>query len=367
MFKQSLSIFALILALVALGASALGMYQNNATHTTLEKSLAALKPAMDRIGVAPLDPAKSMQAKNVARDASRVPPPIMRTEPITVQVNLTTYEVTAEIADGTTFTFWTFDGTVPGPLIRVMEGDTVKLDITNAITSTMSHNIDLHAVNGPGGGAGVTKVSPGETKTFTFKALNVGAYIYHCAATPPYVHVAQGMYGGIVVEPKGGLPKVDREFYVVQGEWYTSGSFGDKGHQDLNGEKARAEHPEYYTFNGHVDALTKYYPLQAKVGETVRVFFGVGGPNIASNFHIIGEIFDKVYSGAPQTFVGNEETWVVPPGSMSIMEFKLNEPGQYLLVDHALWRVAKGASGLLMVTGNWDNDVFMPRADGSSH
>ena len=361
------SIIALVIALVAVAAGGYGIYLANTTQTTQHTMADTLKVVQNRIGVAPPSPAQKLDVKNVAINPAKIPPPITRTENTTVKVNLVTQEVTAEIADGTSFTFWTFNGTVPGPMIRVMEGDTVELTITNASTSTSGHNIDLHAVNGPGGGANVTKVAPGETKTLTFKALNPGAYIYHCAFTPPYVHVAMGMYGGIVVEPKGGLPKVDREFYVVQGEWYTSGQFGDKGHQDMNGEKARAEQPEYFTLNGHVDALSKYYPLEAKNGETVRIFFGDGGPNIGANFHVIGEIFDKVYTGTPNTFVANEETWYVPPGSMAIFEFKLNEPGQYLLVDHALWRVAKGASGMLMVSGDWDPGVYSPNASGTAH
>jgi nitrite reductase (NO-forming) len=222
-------------------------------------------------------------------------------------------------------------------------------------------------VNGPGGGAAVTNVLPGESKTFTFKALNPGAYIYHCAYAPPYHHMAQGMYGGIVVEPKGGLTPVDREFYVVQGEWYTSGKMGDQGHQEFSFDKAFAEQPEYFTFNGRTDALTKLYPLHAEIGETVRIFFGNGGPNIGSNFHVIGEIFDKVLSGSPNTPIQNEETWYVPPGSMSIFEFKLDEPGQYTLVDHALWRVAKGAAGLLTVGGEWDDAVYSPNASAAAH
>ncbi|HEY6041341.1 MAG TPA: nitrite reductase, copper-containing, partial [Anaerolineae bacterium] len=172
---------------------------------------------------------------------------------------------------------------------------------------------------------------------------------------------------GIVVEPKGGLPKADREFYVVQGDWYTTGKFGDKGHQAFSGDKALAEQPEYFTFNGRVDALSKLYPLHAKTGETVRLFFGVGGPNAGSNFHIIGEIFDRVFTGAFDNPVRNEETWYVPPGSLATFEFKLNEPGQYLLVDHALYRVAKGAAGVLMVDGDWDPGVYSPPASGLSH
>lgn len=327
----------------------------------------SLQSAVNRIGVQPLQPIAKLDQPNVARDPAEVPPPITRTEPTTVEVNLTTKEVVAELADGASYSFWTFDGTVPGPMIRVMEGDTVKLTLTNPATSSTTHNIDLHAVNGPGGGAAVTNVAPGESKTFTFKALNPGVYVYHCAYAPPFHHIAQGMYGAIVVEPKGGLPKVDREFYVMQGEWYTSGKFGDKGNQEFSFDKALAEQPEYFTLNGRADALTKLYPLHANVGETVRLFFGNGGPNMGSNFHIIGEIFDRVYSGSPNTPIENEETWYVPPGSVSTFEFKLDEPGSYTLVDHALWRVAKGAAGVLTVEGNWDDNIYSPSAANAPH
>jgi nitrite reductase (NO-forming) len=377
MTPQRISLAALLVAVIALVVAALGLSQSASSQAQVassqsslaqvQKSLESAKQAADRIGVAAIAPEQSLGQPNVARDPSIVPPPITRTEPTTVEVTLTVKEVVAEIADGTTYSFWTFDGTVPGPMLRVMEGDTVKLTLVNPSTNKSGHNIDLHAVNGPGGGAAVTNVNPGESKTFTFKALNPGAFVYHCAFAPPYHHIAQGMYGAIVVEPRGGLPKVDREFYVMQGEWYTTGAFGDKGHQEFSGAKALAEQPEYFTFNGRTDALTKLYPLHAKVGETIRLFFGVGGPNVGSNFHIIGEIFDKVYSGSPQTFIANEETWYVPPGSVSTFELKLNEPGQYLLVDHALFRVAKGAAGILMADGDWNPDVYSPPALGASH
>jgi nitrite reductase (NO-forming) len=377
MTPQRISLAALLVAVVALVAAALGLSQSASSQAQVassqsslaqvQKSLDSAKPAVDRIGTGAIGPEQPLGQPNVARDPSTVPPPITRTEPTTVEFTLTAKEVVAEIADGTTYSFWTFDGTVPGPMLRVMEGDTVKLTLVNPSTNKSGHNIDLHAVNGPGGGAAVTNVNPGESKTFTFKALNAGAYVYHCAFPPPYHHIAQGMYGAILVEPRGGLPKVDREFYVMQGEWYTTGAFADKGHQEFSSAKALAEQPEYFTFNGRVDALTKLYPLHAKVGETIRLFFGDGGPNVGSNFHIIGEIFDKVYSGSPQTFVANEETWYVPPGSVSTFELKLNEPGQYLLVDHALYRVAKGAAGILMADGDWNPDVYSPPALGASH
>ncbi|MSQ23874.1 MAG: nitrite reductase, copper-containing [Chloroflexi bacterium] len=364
------SVAALVIAFVAVMVAGLSLGRAMSVQSgldALQKSVEASRSGIDRTGTVALGPAKPTDVANVARDPSRVPPPITRTEPTTVEIATTIKEVTAEIADGATYDFWTYDGTVPGPLYRVMEGDTVKLTITNPSSSNSAHDIDLHAVNGPGRGAAVTAVAPGESKTFTFTALNQGAYVYHCAFAPPYHHIAQGMYGGIVVEPRGGLPKVDREFYVMQGEWYTAGAFGQKGQQTFSSAKALAENPEYFTFNGHVNALTNLFPLHAKVGETVRMFFGNGGPNIGSNFHLIGEIFDRVYSGAPSTFTQNEETWYVPPGSVSIFEFRLNEPGQYTLVDHALWRVAKGAAGALLVDGDWDPNVYSPPAPNASH
>ncbi len=354
-----------LLALVGLALGAYGLYRSaNAQNqmTTLQATLAAdaetNQVVLDRLGIATLQPAQATDAANVARDPADVPPPITRTAPTTVQVTLTAREVTAELADGTTYAFWTFDGTVPGPMVRVMEGDTVEFTLVNDLSSVNGHNIDFHAVNGPGGGAEVTNVAPGETATFTWKALHAGAFVYHCAFPPPMHHIAQGMYGAIVVEPVGGLPPVDREFYIMQGDWYTAGRLGNQGHQTFSNEKALAELPEYYTFNGHVQALTELYPLQAETGETVRVFFGVGGPNKGSNFHIIGEVFDRVYSGSDETFTANEEAWYVPPGSVSTFEMFLDVPGSYTIVDHALYRVQKGAVGVLQVSGDPDPTVF---------
>jgi nitrite reductase (NO-forming) len=306
-----------------------------------------------------LQPAKPLAVPNVVRDPHDVPAPIHRSKPTTVKLELTTTEVVSELADGSTYSFWTFNNTVPGPMLRVMVGDTVELTVKNASDSVVSHNVDLHAVNGPGGGAPMETVAPGETKTFKFKALNVGAFIYHCAFPPPYHHIAQGMYGAIIVEPVGGLPKVDREFYVMQGEWYTSGKFGQKGHQEFDEAKALSEMPEYFTFNGHATALKDIKPLQAKVGESIRIFFGNGGPNIGSNFHIIGEVFNKVYTGSPETYVLNEEAKYVPPGSVAIFELTLEVPGNYLLVDHALWRVAKGGLGILKVSGPQNDAIYL--------
>jgi hypothetical protein len=144
----------------------------------------------------------------------------------------------------------------------------------------MPHNIDLHAVHGPGGGGSATEGAPGETKAFTFKALTEGLYVYHCAVPMASNHISNGMYGLILVEPAGGLPKVDREFYVMQGELYTTGAYGQSGAQEFSYDKLMDEHPEYFVLNGAVGALTKEHPLLAKTGETIRVYFGVIAPNL---------------------------------------------------------------------------------------
>ena len=373
MNRQTLAaVITTVVALLGLGLGAYGLYRSAnaqdqlvAVQATMAADAETNQVVLDRLGIATLQPAQATDAPNVARDPADVPPPITRTAPTTVQVTLTAKEVVAELADGTTYAFWTFDGTVPGPMVRVMEGDTVEFTLINDLSSVNGHNIDFHAVNGPGGGAEVTNVAPGETATFTWKALHAGAVVYHCAFPPPMHHIAQGMYGAIVVEPVGGLPPVDREFYIMQGDWYTAGRLGNQGHQTFSNEKALAELPEYYTFNGHVQALTELYPLQAEVGETVRVFFGVGGPNKGSNFHIIGEVFDRVYSGSDETFTANEEAWYVPPGSVSTFEMFLDVPGSYTIVDHALYRVQKGAAGVLQVSGEPNPEVFdAPALDG---
>jgi nitrite reductase (NO-forming) len=204
-------------------------------------------------------------------------------------------EVTKRLADGVEYTFWTFGGEVPGKFIRVREGDVVELHLNNHPSSKLPHNIDLHAVTGPGGGAASTFTAPGHSSQFTFTALNAGLYVYHCATAPVPMHISNGMYGLILVEPKDGLPPVDREYYVMQGDIYTQGANGDLGLQYFDNNKAIDERPTYIVFNGAVGSLVGDRALQAKVGETVRLYFGVGGPNITSSFHVIGEIFDKVY------------------------------------------------------------------------
>jgi len=297
---------------------------------------------------------------DIAHDPADIPAPITRREPATVRVDLETVEVEARLDQGTTYQFWTFNGRVPGPFIRVRVGDTVEVHLKNNENSVMMHNVDLHAVTGPGGGAGATSANPGEEKSFTFKALHPGLYVYHCAVPPVAMHISCGMYGLILVEPEEGLPPVDREFYVMQGEIYTEEDFGTKGLLTTSYDKMVAEQPTYFVFNGHVGALTDHYPLTAKVGETVRIFFGVGGPNFTSSFHVIGEIFDKAYQlgSVVSPPIDSVQSIMVPPGSANIVEFKVEVPGRYVLVDHALSRAEKGLAGYLVVEGEPNLEVF---------
>ena len=307
---------------------------------------------------------------DIVRDPTDLPAPLEIREPTTVVINLETVEVEGQLADGTTYTYWTFNGQVPGPFYRVRLGDTIEVHLKNNTSSVMNHSVDFHAVTGPGGGAVMTQTKPGEETVFTAKAINVGLFVYHCATPMVADHISNGMYGLILVEPEGGLPPVDREFYVMQGELYTAGEFGEQGHQMSDTTKLLDEEPEYFVFNGAVGALTTQKPLKANVGESVRIFFGVGGPNFTSSFHVIGEIFDRVYdqaslTGAPLTDV---QTTLVPPGGATMVEFNVEVPGNFILVDHALSRLQRGLAGYLVVEGEANPEIIngTPSA-GSGH
>ena len=297
---------------------------------------------------------------DISQSPMAVGKPVGTRGPKKLKVDLETTEITGQLADGTTYKYWTFNNKVPGPFIRVRVGDTVEVNMANAKDSHMIHSVDFHAVTGPGGGAAVTQAAPGSTKSFTFKALNPGLYVYHCATPMVAQHISNGMYGMILVEPEGGLAKVDREFYVMQGELYTAQRHGTTGEAEFSLEKLLNEQPEHLMFNGSHDALTKTHRMEAKVGETVRIFFGVGGPNLTSSFHVIGEVFDRVYSQADLTSppAKNVQTTTVAPGGATMVEFKVEVPGRYILVDHALSRMEKGLAGFMYVTGKENPEVF---------
>ncbi|GGK10039.1 copper-containing nitrite reductase [Luteimonas terricola] len=299
-------------------------------------------------------------ALDVAKNPAEVGTPVGDRGPEHVTYDLLTTEVEGRLSDGSTYRYWTFDNTVPGPFLRIRQGDTVTINLKNAEDSINIHSVDFHSVTGPGGGAAVTQVRPGETKSFTFKALHPGLFVYHCATPMIAHHISNGMYGMILVEPEGGLPAVDKEYYVMQGELYTAQKHGSRGLQEFSVDKLLDEKPEHLMFNGSMDALTKTFDMNADVGEEVRIFFGVGGPNLTSSFHLIGEVFDRVYNLASFTSppLTDVQTTLVPPGGATMVEFKVDYPGKYILVDHALSRAEKGLTGILTVHGEADATIF---------
>ena len=348
------------------------MFRPNFLLATAAAAMFAAAPATAAKAQAPAaHPHASASAPataDIVRRAADLPGPLARRGPATVKVDLETVEVTGQLADGSTYHYWTFNGKVPGPLVRVRVGDTVDVTMKNAHNSSVPHNVDFHAVTGPGGGAVATVAAPGESKGFSFNALKPGLYVYHCATPMVAQHIANGMYGMILVEPEAGLAKVDREYYVMQGEIYTEQAHGTEGLLTESIDKLLAEQPEYYVFNGAADALAKS-PLTAKTGETVRIYFGVGGPNKTSAFHVIGEIFDRAYPLASLTSppMTDVQTITVPPGGAAMVEFKVDVPGRYVLVDHALSRMERGLKGLLVVEGPERAELYRShqREDGA--
>lgn len=293
--------------------------------------------------------------------ARKAAPALIRRKPEFVEVELDAIPVTALLTEKVGYNYWTFNGTVPGPMIRLRQGDTVELTLKNSPLSPVTHSIDSHGITGPGGGAKFTQTAVGDKSILRFKAIKPGAYVYHCATPVVPYHISNGMYGLMVVEPPRGWPKVDHEFYVMQGDLYLKGKADQPGIHDVSIQKMNAEEPDYVVFNGSVGALSNENALKAKVGETVRIFFGVGGPNITSSFHVIGEMFDKVYTGGnPSEFTSNVQTVMVPAGGSAIVDIKLDVPGTYILVDHSLSRLQKGAAGFLVVEGPDNPDVFQP-------
>lgn len=304
----------------------------------------------------------------VMTHAPEVPPPVNRDHAALVKVKMETIEKTMKMADGVDYTYWTFNGDVPGQMIRVREGDTVEVEFSNNPNSTVPHNVDFHASNGQGGGSAATFTAPGRTSTFRWKALQSGLYIYHCAVAPVGMHVGNGMYGLVLVEPKEGLPKVDKEFYIVQGDFYTKGKYGEPGLQPFDMDKAIREDADYVVFNGHVGAIAGDNALKAKVGETVRMYVGNGGPNLVSSFHVIGEIFDKVYVEGGKLINENVQSTLIPAGGAAMIEFKVDIPGSFTIVDHSIFRAFnKGALGQLVVEGEDHPEIMTKKLSDEAY
>jgi nitrite reductase (NO-forming) len=317
-------------------------------------------------------------ADRVAADPTDLPDPVDWPSPKTHEVTLTVEEVTAEIEPGVTFDYMTFDGQIPGPMIRVRQGDTVEFTMENAPDNAMAHNVDFHAVYGTGGGAVATTASPGSENSMRFQARYPGAFIYHCAVPNLDYHISAGMFGMIVVEPKGGLPEVDRELYLGQHELYTDKDTGEEGHHGFDFESMADESPTYVVLNGekYAWAAARYGPLEVEQGERVRVFLVDGGPNVSSNFHPIGNVWSEAYrdGGLPEDGDFGEyadkniQTMKVPPGSCMIGEMETPVPERIKLVDHALSRVArKGLLAEVDVTGQEDEAIYDPDAKGTTH
>lgn len=279
--------------------------------------------------------------------------------PEKVIVNITVEEKVMRLADGVRYNFWTFGGTVPGPFIRVHEGDLVEVHLSNDPNNKMPHNIDFHAVNGPGGGGEATMTVPGHTSVFRFRALSSGLFVYHCATAPVGMHIANGMYGLIFVQPKEGMEPVDKEFYLMQGEIYTKGHNGDTGLQEFDMDKAIKEEPEYVVFNGSVGANSGNNALHAKVGDRIRMYVGNAGPNLICSFHVIGEIFDKVYVEGGSLINTDVQTTLIPAGGATIVEFTCKVPGTYNIVDHSIFRAFnQGDLAQLVVTGPENKNIY---------
>ncbi|MBD0822856.1 copper-containing nitrite reductase [Aestuariibaculum marinum] len=303
-----------------------------------------------------------------------VPTPVGRRKAKKLIVKMEILEKEGEMTDGVRYVYWTFGGTVPGSFIRTRIGDEVEFHLQNHPDNKLPHNIDLHAVTGPGGGAESSFVAPGHEKVFSFKTLNPGLYVYHCATAPVGMHIANGMYGLILVEPEGGLPIVDKEYYIMQGDFYTKGANGERGLQPFDMQKAVDEKADYVVFNGKVGSLTGDNAITAKVGETVRLFVGNGGPGLVSSFHVIGEIFDKVHIEGGNKINENVQTTLIPAGGAALVEFKVDVPGTFILVDHSIFRAFnKGALGMLKVEGEEDkkiysgeirDDIYLPEGPG---
>ncbi|MCB9907484.1 MAG: nitrite reductase, copper-containing [Planctomycetes bacterium] len=346
----------------ALGVLTLACSQSEAAGEPPSPSTRSTSEAMTDLAT---DPGPVLgEEEAILTSPPHVPPPITRDHATKLIVNLAVKEHVGRIADGVEYTFWTFGGTVPGSFIRTRVGDVVEFNLHNSPDSKMPHNIDLHAVTGPGGGAASSFTAPGHTSQFSFQVTRPGLYVYHCATAPVGMHIANGMYGLILVEPIGGLAPVDKEYYVMQGDFYTEGGYGEAGLQPFSMAKALEENPDYVLFNGSVGSLVGDNAITANVGETVRLFVGNGGPNLVSSFHVIGEIFDTLYAEGGSQANHNVQTTLIPAGGAAIAEFGVEVPGTFILVDHSIFRTFnKGALGMLTVSGSEDLTIYSGKQD----
>ena len=270
-----------------------------------------------------------------------------------VPVHLTLKDVTIDIAPGVKYAAWAWAGGAPGPVVHVKQGQTVRMTLTNA--GAIAHSIDFHAARiAPN--VAFRDVDPGKSFTFEFKANDPGVYMYHCGTKPVLMHIANGMYGAIVVEPATPLPHADRNYVLVASEWYMDGDGISKPAQ-FDMEKAHARVPDWMTFNGYAGQYAKH-PLTANPGETVRFWVVDAGPSIDTDFHVVGTILDRAWvaSGLSSAPLRNVQTVTVPAGGGGVFDVKIDEPGSYPFVSHAFSSVDLGQVGVLNV-GNVEHTM----------
>ncbi len=302
----------------------------------------------------------------VAANPRDIPSPINRNRPVTHNITLESKDLISEIEPGVQFKFMTYGGQVPGPMIRVRQGDKMNLTFKNNSQNTLLHNVDFHAVYGTGGGSKATLCPPGQSRELHAKLMYPGAFIYHCAVPKLDEHISSGMFGMIVVEPNEGLSEVDHEFYLGQHEVYSNKEAGEKGFHEIDVESMKAENPTYVLLNGEKKALTEdgYGTMKTQVGDTARIFMVTGGPNLSSSFHAIGNVWTKAWregaiASEPEEYV---QTCHVAPGSCGIFEMDFPVPEKSFLVDHALSRYnRKGMLGVIEVEGEEQPHIFNPQ------
>jgi nitrite reductase (NO-forming) len=262
-------------------------------------------------------------------------------------VDLVITETKMTVAAGFVQSVWTFGGTVPGPVIRVKVGDRIRVHLKNPATNQLPHSVDFHASQVAWNDE-MTSINPGEEKLYEWTADYAGVWMYHCGTSPALHHIANGMYGMVIVEPKDGLPPVDKEFALVQSEWY----LGPQGEiTNLEKAAAAAPAPDFVVFNGVANQY-KDAPLKVETGERVRIFVLDAGPSIDSSFHIVGTIFDTVTKEGIHLVKGNPGSWGsqamdLSPAQGGIVEFTTAEDGLYPIVTHAFNFVGRGALGLV--------------------
>ncbi len=298
--------------------------------------------------------------------APNVPPPITRREPAILEVDLAATHKMLPLSTYADYHFWTFNGHVPGPFIRARLGDWLEVHISNTDTSGLPHNVDFHAATGPGGGANLLTVAPGQEATAWLRLREPGLFMYHCAVPPMIDHIANGMYGLILVEPTNGLPHADREFYVMQSEFYATNNPANPKLLDYSHQLALEERPNFVVFNGQSGALSYKEALHATTGERVRFFFGNAGPSLISSFHMIGMVLETVHreGGLTDPPAHGLQTTLVTPGAAAIIDVTPVVPGTYNFLDHAASHSEKGAVGELDVGGPVKLDVYRAQSDG---